>query len=266
MHWGDAMTGLKSFVKENLSPFQVEILRLVYKREDLPAVLKFLFSDFPRVSFGQKLDLVKRLYEINAGVLSPHTQEEILSFISTILALPPEAKGVIVEAGCFRGSSTAKFSLAAALTGRQLVVFDSFEGIPENDEPMDKDIYGRATGFKKGDYCGALEEVARNVSSFGRIQSCRFIKGWFDDTMPDFHEPIAAAYIDVDLASSTKTCLQYLYPLLEEGGTIYSQDGHLPLVLDVLDDDAFWMNDVGFKKPTIHGFGEKKLVSMVKGM
>lgn len=46
----------------------------------------------------------------------------------------------------------------------------------------------------------------------------RFIKGWFEDTMPVFNERIIAAYIDVDLASSTKTCLKYLYPLLVPGG------------------------------------------------
>ena len=113
-------------------------------------------------------------------------------------------------------------------------------------------------------YCGALEEVKANVAKYGKIDRCRFIQGWFDDTMPHFHEPIATAYIDVDLVSSTKTCLKYLYPLLAPGGILYSQDGHLPLVIEVFDDDSFWENEVGCKKPRMLGLGTSKLITVFK--
>jgi len=189
----------------------------------------------------------------------------MLDMIRVILSLRPESNGVVVEAGCFKGGSTAKFSLAVDIVGRKLVVFDSFEGIPENDEPQDKDIFGWKAGvFKKGDYCGTLEEVISNVTRFGKIERCRFIKGWFDDTMPDFKEPISAIYIDVDLASSTRTCLKYLFPLLERGGILYSQDGHLPLVVDVFSDDDFWLKEVGCKKPLIQGLGRRRLIKIIK--
>jgi O-methyltransferase len=56
-----------------------------------------------------------------------------------ILLAPP---GVVVEPGCYKGSSTAKFSLIARKAGRDLVVFDSFQGIPDNAEPHEKDMYG----------------------------------------------------------------------------------------------------------------------------
>jgi hypothetical protein len=82
--------------------------------------------------------------------------------------------------------------------------------------------------------------------------------------MPKFNEPVAAAYLDVDLAASTRTCLKYLYPLLEKGGSLYSQDGHLPLVISVFDDADFWLNEVGFEKPPIYGLGEKKLIKIVR--
>ena len=73
-----------------------------------------------------------------------------------------------------------------------------------------------------------------------------------------------AAYIDVDLALSTKTCLKYLYPLLQPGGVIFTQDGHLPLVIKVLDNDDFWENEVGYKKPIIKGLYREKLVKIIK--
>ncbi len=41
--------------------------------------------------------------------------------------------------------------------------------------------------------------------------------------LPTFKEKVAAVYIDVDLASSTRTCLNHLYPLLERGGVCFSQ-------------------------------------------
>ena len=82
--------------------------------------------------------------------------------------------------------------------------------------------------------------------------------------MPDFSKPIIAAYIDVDLASSTRTCLKYLYPLLFPKGVFFSQDGHLPLVIDVFSDEKFWEKEVGFNKPLIAGLGKKKLIKVIK--
>lgn len=258
------LTRFKSFLKNALPRPIYNFLRILRNWRDLFSVISFLAEKIPNVSLNDKIRIVKKLYAINFRIDSPHTQDEILKFIRTILFLPSEKKGVIVEAGCYKGSSTAKFSLAADIARRTLVVFDSFEGIPENNEPHDKNIFGGDASFKKGDYCGALEEVKSNVTKYGKVHCCRFIKGWFDETMPGFNEPVAAAYIDVDLVSSTRTCIKFLYPLLEQGGTLYSQDGHLPLVLDVFSNDEFWLQEVGFKKPTVEGLGKSKLIKVVK--
>ena len=154
--------------------------------------------------------------------------------------------------------------LAAHLAGKKLYVFDSFEGIPENQEQHRKNIFGGAARFNKGDYSGSLDEVKAAVSKFGDINSCEFIKGWFENTMPGFKEPVGVAYIDVDLQSSTKTCLKYLYPLVVPNGRIFSQDGHLPLVIELLNDKTFWENEIGVKKPSIEDVGKKKLLEIEK--
>ena len=155
--------------------------------------ISFLRDDNLDLPFKERLRIIKQLYVITSKIRSPHSQYEMLAVIRTILSLPPESNGVIVEAGCFKGSSTAKFSLAADIVGRNLVVFDSFEGLPENDEPHDKTIYGgtRKIDFSKGSFCGSLEEVKSNVARFGKIDRCKFVKGWFEDTMPHFAEPIS---------------------------------------------------------------------------
>ena len=184
--------------------------------------------------------------------------------MTTILTLPKDHDGVVVEAGCFKGSSTAKFSLAAEIAGRELVVFDSFQGLPEHEEQPSRTIFGKMASFTKGSYRGSLTEVVNNVNRFGRPGVCRFVEGWFQDTMPHFKERIAAAYLDVDLVASTRCCLKHLYPLLLPGAVLYSQDGHLESVVEVYRDDQFWQDEIGCSAPHVEGLGRSKLVRMIK--
>ncbi|HEY6873388.1 MAG TPA: TylF/MycF/NovP-related O-methyltransferase [Geobacteraceae bacterium] len=237
--------------------------RLATSYTDLVAIVGFVAGDFPRLSPAGRLALVKRLFDISGKVECPHSHSEVLSYIRTILALPGNG-GRVVEAGCFKGGSTAKFSLATGIAGKELVVFDSFQGIPEHSEPHDRNIYGIPVSFAQGEYCGGLDEVMNNVKTYGNINSCRFVKGWFEETLPGFAEPVDAVYIDVDLASSVKTCLKYLYPLLKPGGAFFTHDGHLPLVIEVLKNDKFWREEVGCSKPPMEGLGTSKLVKIMK--
>jgi O-methyltransferase len=188
----------------------------------------------------------------------------MLQFSKAILDAPSHVPGCVVEAGCFKGGSTAKFSIAAKLANRQLFVFDSFEGLPANSEPHKPTIFGVQPDFYQGRYRGALEEVQGNVLTYGDGDVCVYVKGWFDQTMPQFSQPVIAVYLDVDLVSSTKTCLKYLYPLLQPGSYLFSQDAHLPLIIELLEDSDFWENEIGFPKPTIAGLGQKKLISLRK--
>lgn len=210
--------------------------------------------------------ILKRLKSISRNVDCPHNESEVLSFGLEILSFPKDKEGCIVEAGSYKGGSTTKISIFTKLANRRLVVFDSFEGLPCNVEKHDKSILGHSIKelFAKGNFCGSLEEVRENVLLYGELEVCDFIKGWFEDTMPSFSEKIAVAYLDVDLVSSTKTCLKYLYPLIVPGGVLYSQDGDFPLIIEAFDDDKFWENEVGYKKPNIEGLGKKKLIRIVK--
>ena len=223
-----------------------------------------LLNSHPRIPLSDRLRVTRQARRITHGIECASTDDEALAFMRAILALPPGGPGVVVEAGCYKGGATAKFSLAAKIAGRQLVVFDSFRGIPSNTEAHDRNIFGGQARFAEGDYRGSLAEVRENVSTYGAIDSCRFVEGWFEDTLPHFKEPISAIYLDVDLVSSTRTCLKYLYPLLEPGGTLLSQDGHLPLVIELLDDDRFWRDELDCRKPQIHGLRKKRLIRIVK--
>ena len=248
---------------QKLPPFLLRIDHYLNMKDPV-CVMQFIFKNHLHISRLKRLALIWKLYKISLLIDSPHSQNEIITFMEAILGIPENHKGVIVEAGCYKGASTAKFSIAAKLAKRKMIVFDSFEGIPNHDEKHEKNIFGGSASFPKGSYCGKYSEVKKNVQRFGEIEVCEFVKGWFKDTLPFFKKKVAAAYLDVDLASSTKTCIKYLYPLLIPGGLIYSQDGHLPLVIDAIDDDNFWEQDVGVKKPNIDGLGTHKLVKIKK--
>ena len=148
------------------------------------------------------------------------------------------------------------------MTGKTFYVFDSFQGIPPNEESHE--IYGSDVTFEEGDYAASLEEVQNNIREHGDIDSCRFVQGWFDDTMPDFNEPVAAAYLDVDLVSSTKTCIKYIWPLLQPGGVIYSQDAHLTDIIDLFADEDFWRNEVGTEPPGVNRLYKDQLLVATK--
>jgi len=207
--------------------------------------------------------LARRMQEVHANILCAHTHGEMVRIVREVFAIADDMPGCIVEAGCFKGGSTAKLSIAAAAVGRRLVVFDSFEGIPENDEPHDQTIFGDQARFEAGSYSGRLSEVMDNVSRWGEIDVCDLRQGWFEDTLPTFTDAVAVGFVDVDLASSTRTCLEQLYPRLVPNGVLFSHDGHLPLCIDVLRDSAMW-DRIGGPKPEFTGLGTDKLVMIRK--
>jgi O-methyltransferase len=232
-------------------------------RSDPQAAFEFLFRRDLGIPFAGRLELLRRFAAVSRHVTPLHTQQEMLEVATAILTFPRHLPGVVVEAGCSKGGSTAKLSLCAALAGRRLVVFDSFEGIPDNDE-VQVDLTSARTVFTKGQYAGSLGEVRRNVGAYGNLSICDFVKGWFCDTMVGFDQPVCVTYLDVDLVSSTKDCLRRLYPRVVAGGTLFSQDGHLSSVGALFADERFWEGELGVPQPVVRGLGQRKLISIAK--
>lgn len=262
---------LRSYLKSKW-PLLYIYRKIYYAPKDVPAALGFIFSGTKSgASFGARLSLVMKFYKISYYVDCPHTEHEMIAITRQILDLgaPGGADGAavpgaIVEAGSFHGGSTTKLSLVAKLCGRELHVFDSFAGMPENKEEHGKSIYGREHHFPKGSHAVPFEEVAGNVARYGDASRTHYHKGFFSDTMPSFREPVAAACVNVDLAQSTRDCYHYLYPLLPPGGIIISQDAHFPWIIALFNDPAFWEKEVGIKKPAMPGLGTLKFVTVRK--
>lgn len=132
--------------------------------------------------------------------------------------------GALLECGCFKGFSSACLSHACAFLGRDLVVADSFQGLPgEAGEGED--------GYRPGDFRGDRQEVEDNVRLFGRLDRVRFVEGWFRDTLAGFEEPVALLWMDVDLYASATDVLDAVWGNLDPRAAIFSHE-FLPDHLD----------------------------------
>lgn len=204
--------------------------------------------------------LVTRFERIDREVKILTTPTDGLFLAEAILSL--ECDGAIVECGCFNGGSTAKLSIVAKAVGREVVVFDSFEGLPHTGSDESTDTHARQssawlTDWTPGRYAAQLDVVRATVERYGEISACTFVKGWFKDTLNDANLParVALAFTDVDLASSARDCLTALWPRMAEGGVFFSHDIAFIKVLQGLTDERLWTERLRAPVPIIFGAG-----------
>lgn len=236
---------------------KLQSVRFLLSR-DRNAVLRFLGDPDPRLPPRRaRLALLRRFLHITHEIRGYHTQAEMVVVAQAILR---RRAPVVVECGAAKGSSSAKLGLATAAAGGRLHVFDSFRGIPENAE-VHRNLDGRTVRFRKGAFTGRLRSVERTVTRFGAPEITTLTKGWFEDTLPAFAAPrIDVLLLDVDLLSSTETCLRHLFGQLAPDGICFSQDGHLEAIVARLGDPAFWRDEVGVEPPEIEGLGRDKFL------
>ncbi len=229
---------------------------------DRAAALQFLNARYP-VDFGmlERAAMLRRFVQTTDAVRCWHTQAEILAVVHAIFLRAGSPGPSVVEAGTGKGASTAKLSLAAARAGGTLVAFDSFRGLPQNDERHTR-LDGSPVVFFGGAFPGRLPTVQRTVERWGDASVCELRKGWFEETLPGFDRPIDVALLDVDLLSSTRTCLVHLFPKVRPGGVVFSQDGHLQAIVELLRSERFWCDEVRVPPPRIEGLGERKMLAL----
>lgn len=227
---------------------------------DHRAVARFLLArypfEFPRRA---RLAMLQDFLRVTHGVRGYHSLAEILTVSDAIFRRADGRPLTVLEAGAGSGSSTAKLSIAVRHVGGRLLVFDSFQGIPTNDEQHHL-LDGRPLQFRKGAFKGRLAAVKKRVAEFGAAEVCTFTKGLFETTLVGFEQSVDVALFDVDLISSTRACALHVLPNLSPDGIAFSQDGHLRATVDLFEDEAFWRNDVGIEPPAIDGLGVNKLL------
>jgi O-methyltransferase len=145
-------------------------------------------------------------------------------------------EGAFVECGVGAGGQVAAMQLAAE-GKREIIAFDSYEGIPlGNEKDYVQPGIGRFTHdpalplsdrlVSSGVTVHSVEKVKENIQSFELpVDNIRFVKGWFQDTLPITEVgDIALLRLDGDLYESTLICLEYLYPKVVKGGVVIIDD------------------------------------------
>src|SRR3954452_5691917 len=143
------------------------LIKALHRLVDLPFAVLYLLHDHGihpayRMGWRKRVRLALRMYRNTRQIASLTSYKAHLAMAVKLLEIPPEVEGVVVECGCYLGGSTANLSLACEIAGRDLIVYDSFEGLPSPD-PADK--YGNpyTEGFLRAD----LERVKDNVRRHG---------------------------------------------------------------------------------------------------
>jgi hypothetical protein len=142
--------------------------------------------------------------------------------------------GDFVECGAWRGGAgflMADLLRQAGAGHRKVWLFDSFEGLPP-PQPIDgpaANAWARATHSRSYRDNGrvSLDEVKQSAADLGLTPYLEFVKGWFDQTLPEERVhvgPIAILRIDADWQASIRCCLDNLYDQVVNDGFILVDD------------------------------------------
>lgn len=134
--------------------------------------------------------------------------------------------GDFVECGVYAGGECAvmaKAIMTSGQTGRRVHLFDSFQGIPR---PGPEDLEFVEANVQAGGASCPMADVKKNMRDWGvREDLLVYHPGWFEDTVPGCDvDKIALLRLDGDLYTSTKVCLDHLFPKVSIGGWVIVDD------------------------------------------
>jgi hypothetical protein len=155
-------------------------------------------------------------------------------------AIADDVPGDVIETGVWRGGACIYMRailMAHNQTDRVVWVADSFAGLPVADaERYPLDAGDTHHTFKE--LAISLEDVQTNFSHYGLLdQNVKFLKGWFEDTLPAAPiERLAILRLDGDMYSSTIQALDALYHKVSPGGFVIVDDYILPACRKAVDE------------------------------
>jgi O-methyltransferase len=209
----------------------------------------FINSDIG-ANFGlskkDKKDIIKQINYILGNVKSATNLNVHLTLLEYLFkSARSNDKSCIVEAGCYHGASSCILSLGAEIVKKKLIIYDSFRGLPKINEEQDKEhIYDHFSSkgtYEEGMYSSSLKNVKANINKYGRFDHCEFREGFFNETMHLHKEKIDFIFIDVDLLSSTKDAIKFLWPYLKDKGFFFTDDAANLLLNKIWFDDILWL-------------------------
>jgi O-methyltransferase len=231
------------------------LIKSIHRAVTLPSAVLFLLHDARihpahRMTRWRKVRLALRMYRTTRRIPSLTSYKAHLAMAVKLLEIPPEVEGVVVECGCYLGGSTANLSLACEIAGRELIVYDSFEGLPA---PQPEDKYGNP--FTEGFLAADLDAVRENVTRHGAIERCTFVKGFFSDTLPKDDRPVVLCFLDVDLQASLHDCVINLWPRLTEKGYMFIDEYVFSDYCALFYSERYWRTYFDTTPPGLLGAG-----------
>jgi len=207
---------------------------------------------------NDRIKIVSRVLEILKNVISATNLNVHLTLLSKILEIKvSKDTSYLVEAGSYYGASACTLSIAAQILNKKLIIYDSFSGLPGNDDKELK-IYthlGVKGFYEKGMYAASRKVVENNIKKYGEYHSCIFREGHFEKTMPNHSEKICFLFLDVDLKSSTKSAIYYLWKHILDGHYIFTDDSCDLENVKLWFDDSWWKKNFNIISPCYVGSG-----------
>lgn len=131
--------------------------------------------------------------------------------------------GAVVECGVARGGSAGLLASIAVPAGRDLWLFDSFQGLPQpgpEDGP-------RAAGMA-GQCAGSIDDLWSSLGLVGVGRDCKLVHvraGWFAHTFQrECPDRVALLHVDADWYGPTLLCLRQFWNRVSPGGYIVCDD------------------------------------------
>jgi O-methyltransferase len=148
----------------------------------------------------------------------PVRQQNLMRLATQIEA--NNVPGAVVECGVLDGGTAALMAFGTVSSGREVHLFDSWEGLPATSE-KDGDA-----GMWAGEVVGSQRRVVSIFKTLN-INTSRvtFHRGWFEETFPKAKiEQIALLHIDADFYDSVHLSLRTWEPHVSPGGYIQIDD------------------------------------------
>jgi len=192
-------------------------------------------DDLPRYFDEEKRRIIAR---VRPRTMTHHAKLEAL-IDATRYVVREQIPGDIVECGVWRGGSMQAVALAlleAGDTGRELHLFDTFEGMPppteEDKRTVDGDAVSAAELLASSDKdsrmwaVADLEDVKQGMAECGYPdERIHYHVGLVEETTPaEAPERIAILRLDTDWYASTLHELEVLYDRLSPGGVLILDD------------------------------------------
>ena len=220
----------------------------------------FIYDDSGKnynLSSKDKENIVKRIKNALGKIDSATSIDVHLELGKRILNLPKN-DGSIVECGCYQGASSVSLSIFSKIVGKNLIIYDSFEGLPPDDDNVGKRNYPflSLTGtYKKGMYKSSIENVINNLKFYGEYDLCELRKGYFNKSLIQHKEKIDFLFLDVDLVQSTSDCIEHLWTFVNNGSYIYTDDACDMDVVKFWFDKEWWNKNLNCEPPSYIGSG-----------